>query len=146
MRVPIALLLCVLAGASRLASEEQAFALIVSRSNPLSAVKRQEVAKLFLKKSTRWSDGREALPVDQSLRSPVRTAFTKDVLAVEGMGQTSAVESYWLQQVYSGRGNPPAVKPTDAEVVAFVASNQGAVGYVSAQADVASVKVLRVEQ
>src|SRR5262249_61650874 len=86
-----------------------------SRPNRRSAVKRQEVAKLFLKKSTRWSDGREALPVDQSLRSPVRTAFTKDVLAVEGMGQTSAVESYWLQQVYSGRGNPPAVKPTDAE-------------------------------
>ena len=146
MRVSRALVLCALLGAPSATTQEPEFTLVASPSNPLSSVKRQELAKLFLRKSTRWSDGRAALPVDQSLRSPVRTAFTKAVLAVEGMSQTSAVESYWLQQVYSGRGTPPPVKNTDADVIAFVAANDGALGYVSAKADVGSVKVLTIDQ
>jgi ABC-type phosphate transport system substrate-binding protein len=146
MRVASSVLLCALLGASSAAAQEQEFALVASTSNPLKSVKRQDLAKLFLKKTTRWSDGRDAVPVDQSARSVVRTAFTKAVLSAEGMSKTSAVESYWLQQVYSGRGNPPPVKASDGEVIAFVAANPGALGYVSAKADVSSVKILTIEQ
>ena len=65
------------------------------------------------------------VPVDQSAGSPVRSAFTRAVLSVEGMGQISAVQNFWLQQVYSGRSTPPPVKATDAEILAFVAANPG---------------------
>ena len=146
MRVSVALLLCTLVPVSIVGSEEPGFSLIVSRSNPVSSMRRPDLARIFLKKSRRWSDGRDVMPIDQSLRSPVRTAFTRSVLAAEGMSQTSAVESYWLQQVYSGGGNPPAIKPSDAEVIAFVAANQDAIGYVSRTVDVSSVKVLTIEQ
>ena len=145
MRAYAASLACVLLAAPQVASQERDFSIVVARGSALTSVKRQEVAKVFLRKITRWSDGSEAIPVDQSLRSPVRAAFTKAVLTLEGIDQTSAVENYWLQQVYSGRGSPPVIKPSDAEVIAFVASKPGAVGYVSAQADVGSVKVLKVE-
>jgi len=146
MRVVIAVVLCALAGTASVGSDEAGFTLVVSKTNPLSSVRRQELAKLFLKKSRRFGDGREAVPVDQSLRSPVRTAFTRAVLAVEGMSQTSAVESYWLQQVYSGRGTPPLIKASDKDVVAFVVANQDAIGYVGPGADLAAVKVLSIEQ
>jgi ABC-type phosphate transport system substrate-binding protein len=135
----------VLLAAPYVASQEKDFSVVVARSSPLTSVKRQELAKVFLRKITRWSDGTEAIPVDQSLRVPVRAAFTKAVLSLEGISQISAVESYWLQQVYSGRGSAPVVKPSDAEVIAFVASKPGGVGYVSAQADVSSVKVLKID-
>jgi hypothetical protein len=76
----------------------------------------------------------------------VRSAFTRAVLSVEGMGQISAVQNFWLQQVYSGRSSPPAIKATDAEVIAFVVANPGAIGYVAAAPAAGGVKVLTVTE
>ena len=120
------------------------YKVVVASANPLTAIDRGELAQIFLKNVTRWKDGREIAPVDQSGRSEVRTEFTRDVLEKAGMSRISAVESYWQQQIYSGRGVPPPIKASDAEVVAFVAANPGGIGYVSAAADTAGVKVLEV--
>jgi len=121
------------------------FRLVVSPESSLTSLRRAEVARIFLRKQSRWKDGRDALPVDQSARSPVRAAFSKDVLAVEGLEKISAVEGYWRQQIFSGRGTPPAIKASDAEVLQYVASTPGAVGYVSESASVAGVKTLTVK-
>jgi len=126
------------------AADEHPFIVIVAATNPVSSIKRQELARLFLRKTSRWSDGREVLPVDQSVGSPVRSAFTRTVLAVEGMAQISAVQNFWLQQVYSGRSAPPPVKPTDADVLAFVAANPGAIGYVGTPPAPGTLKVLTI--
>lgn len=120
------------------------YKVVVASANPVAALERGEVAKIFLKSLTRWKDGREIAPVDQSGRSAVRTEFTRDVLEKAGMSRISAVESYWQQQIYSGRGVPPPVKGSDAEVVAFVAANPGGIGYVGADADTSGVKVVEV--
>jgi len=127
-------------------SSPPAFQVVVSSNNPASSIKRQDLAQFFLKKKSRWNDGREVLPVDQTARSVVRGAFTKAVLGAEGMGHLSDVESFWLQQVYSGRGNPPPIKASDADVLAFVQANPGAIGYVSTATPPGSVKVLAVTE
>jgi ABC-type phosphate transport system substrate-binding protein len=146
MRIAMAALLlsAVLGTSPPPASNEASFVIIVAAANPATSIKRQELARFFLKKTGRWGDGRGVIPVDQSAGSPVRSAFTRDVLSVEGLGQISAVQNFWLQQVYSGRSTPPAVKATDAEVVAFVASNSGAIGYVGAAPAAGGLKVLAV--
>ena len=128
------------------AADESPYVVIVSANNPASSIKRQELARYFLKKTGRWSDGRGVQPVDQSAGSPVRAAFTHAVLAIEGMGQISAVQNFWLQQVYSGRNTPPPVKATDAEVLAYVAATPGAIGYVGAAPAAGGVKVLTVTE
>ena len=127
-------------------SSPPSFQVVVSNSNPASSIKRQDLAQLFLKKKSRWTDGKEVLPVDQTARSAVRGAFTKAVLKAEGMGHLSDVESFWLQQVYSGRGNPPPIKASDADVLAFVQANPGAIGYVSTATLPGSLKVLAVTE
>jgi hypothetical protein len=53
-----------------------------------------------------------------------------------------SVYSYWQEIVFSGRGEPPPERASDAEVVAFVRANVNAFGYVSPTAAVAGVKVL----
>jgi ABC-type phosphate transport system substrate-binding protein len=118
---------------------------IVDEASPVSGLKRAELARIFLKKQTRWKDGKEVSPVDQSARSSVRAAFSRDVLAAEGLDKISAVENYWRQQIYSGRGNPPAVKTSDEEVRRFVAATPGAIGYVSADAELTGVKAVKLE-
>jgi hypothetical protein len=43
-----------------------------------------------------------------------------------------AAVQYWQKQMFAANPlRPPAVKGSDAEVIAFVAKTEGAVGYVS---------------
>lgn len=133
------------AGIARPATSEGGFRVIVASASAVSELKRDEVARIFLKKQTRWKDGKEVSPVDQSARSAVRLAFSRDVLAVEGLEKISAVENYWRQQIYSGRGTPPAVKTSDEDVRKFVATTPGAIGYVSSDADLTGVKAVKVQ-
>jgi ABC-type phosphate transport system substrate-binding protein len=121
------------------------FRVIVASTSGVSEIKRDELARIFLKKQTRWKDGKEVSPVDQSARSSVRAAFSREVLAAEGLDKISAVENYWRQQIYSGRGNPPAVKTSDDEVRRFVAATPGAIGYVSEDAELAGVKAVKLQ-
>jgi len=122
------------------------YTLVVSASNPVKSIKRRELARIFLKKVTRWDDGLTVAPVDQSARTTVRSAFTRDVMRTEGLGQLSGVVSYWQQQVYSGTGAPPPIKDGDTEVLAFVAANRGAIGYVSAGTNLEGVRILKLEE
>jgi ABC-type phosphate transport system substrate-binding protein len=127
------------------APKEQAYVVIVSSKNTATTLSRRELARLFLKKSRRFQDGSEAVPVDQSAQSGARAAFTRDVLKVEGLDKLSSVTTYWQQELYSGRSSPPAVKASDADVVAFVSGNSGGLGYVSPATDLSGVKTLKVE-
>lgn len=127
------------------APPDDGFRVIVSASSPVSSVKRDDLARIFLKKMTRLRDGHELAPVDQSARSAVRAAFSEKVLVKEGLDKISAVENYWRQQIYSGRGTPPSVKTSDDEVRKFVAANPGAIGYVGEKADLTGVKAVTVQ-
>ncbi len=102
------------------------FQVIVHPSSTAAEMERAEVARFFLRQSLKWSDGQAVLPVDQSARSVVRDAFSKGVLKQP----LPAVETYWQRQIASGRAVPPPVKTSDAEVLAYVASTPGAIGYV----------------
>lgn len=118
------------------------YVVIVSASNPATSLKKGDVASMFLKRTSRWPSGKDVQPVDQSVRAPVRAAFTQDVLKSAGLTKLSSVEAYWLQQVFSGRGSPPPVKASDSDVVAYVAANPGAIAYVSRGADIGGVKTV----
>ena len=131
--------------AARPATTDREFRVIVASGSAISELKRDEVARIFLKKQTRWKDGKEVSPVDQSARSAVRAAFSRDVLAAEGLDKISAVENYWRQQIYSGRGNPPAVKTSDEDVRLFVMQTPGAIGYVSNEAELTGVKTVKLQ-
>jgi len=118
-----------------------AYKVVVNSANAAPPMSRDEVAKLFLKKVTSWATGQTVQPVDQAKDSAVRKAFSQAVLGKD----VSAVESYWQQAIFSGRGVPPSEKSSDAEVLAFVRANPNAIGYVSGGADLgASVKELPV--
>ena len=98
------------------------------------------VAAIFLKQAPRWSDGTPVVPVDQSVKSPVRSVFSNRVLGQALMD----VQIYWQRKMSAGL-LPPPVKTSDEDVITFVASNPGAIGYVSAATAVPdSVKTLEV--
>jgi ABC-type phosphate transport system substrate-binding protein len=125
--------------AARLSAQE--FKVVVNSGNPTSELTTDVASKLFLKQSAKFPNGTAAQPVDQGKGAAARVAFTKIVLG----RAVSAVESYWQQQIFSGKDVPPATKGSDDEVLAFVKANPGGIGYVSAGAATAGVKVVSVK-
>jgi ABC-type phosphate transport system substrate-binding protein len=132
-----------LALAPALPAQEAPFRVIVHARNPVAALARDEVSRMFLKKVVAWENGETVVPVDQAEEAEVRKSFSKRVLGKD----VSAVKGYWQQAIFTGRGFPPVEKASDAEVIAFVAGNTSAIGYVSATGALpATVRVLKVER
>ncbi len=115
----------------------QSFKIVVHGSNPTASLARADVSDLFLKKTMKWSSGAEVQPVDLKAPSQVREEFTK---VVHGKS-LAAVQSYWQQQIFSGRGVPPQEVAGDRAVLEWVQNNAGGIGYVSSAASVADFNV-----
>ena len=90
-------------------------------------IPRATVSSIFLRQAPRWTDGVPISPVDQSVKSPVRSVFSSRILNQPLMD----VQIYWQRKIASGV-TPPPVKTSDEDVIAFVAATPGAIGYVSA--------------
>lgn len=139
-RLLVPLLVAALGLAARPAAAQE-FKVIVNASNPASSLPADVVAKLFLKQSTSFPGGAAATPVEPAKSSPARAAFAKAVLG----RSVQKLDTYWQQQIFSGKDIPPVSKSTDDEVVAFVKANPGAIGLVSGSAATAGVKVIAVK-
>jgi ABC-type phosphate transport system substrate-binding protein len=101
------------------------FTLVVNASRP-AALSRKQIADFFLKRVSNWPDGTLVAPIDLSVASPTRAAFSKTV-----MGQpTEGIVLYWQQTMHTRRLFPPLVKPEDG-VLSIVQSTPGGIGYVS---------------
>jgi ABC-type phosphate transport system substrate-binding protein len=115
---------------------------VVHPGNALDSISKAKIADLFLKRVTRWENGRAVTPVDQSEKSAARAAFTKDLLGKEVIW----VKSYWQKMIFSGRATPPAELSSDSQVLDFIRANADAIGYVGdGTAIPAGVKALTVQ-
>lgn len=77
--------------------------------------------------------GTKLVPVDNS---SLQKDFLEKVVKVD----SAKYSSIWAKKGFREGLNPPPVKSSDAEVIAFVKANPGAVGYVSKASD--DVKVV----
>ena len=114
----------------------QDFKVIVNSANGVTELSAAVTLKIFLKEVTKVPNGTASTPIDQNKASAVRAAFSKTVIG----RPVTAVETFWQQQLFSGKELPPAVKASDDDVVAFVKATPGGIGYVSAGANVVGSK------
>src|SRR5262249_2331219 len=96
--------LAMLTSSARLSAAEVAhFRVITNASNPTASLTKDELAKMFLKKTTTWGNGHRVLLVDLPENSSVRKRFCELVLDKP----IEAVKAYWEQTGVSGRGVSP---------------------------------------
>jgi len=133
--VALAVALC----AGRAAAQD--FKVIVHPGVAASDIASADLAKIFLKQSSQFPGGGAVVPVDQGKASAARAAFTQKVLGKS----VGAIDTYWQQQIFSGKDVPPVAKSNDDEVVAFVKATPNAIGYVASGAAAGGVKVLAVK-
>ena len=144
-QLTLILILCFLFSSMLLFAQNKiSFKIIVHKSNSNSTLTKDEISNLFLKKTTRWKGlNLPVEPVDLVEASDVRSAFSDEIHGKN----VGAVKAYWQKMIFSGRSVPAPEKKTETEVLKFVQENAGAIGYVSASANLADydVKVIQVK-
>jgi ABC-type phosphate transport system substrate-binding protein len=141
MRAPMILLAFVLAGCIDARADGDGVRVIVNPKNPATKVSKQFISDAFLKKRTRWGNDSALQPVDLGQKHSVRARFSRSLLDRD----VAAVRRYWAQLVFSGRGVPPPEVSDEDAVIAYVAKNPGAIGYVSASSTLTGVKAVAIE-
>jgi ABC-type phosphate transport system substrate-binding protein len=129
-------------GMAPAAARSQGVVVVVNAANPVSTLRRDQISGIFLGKTQRWpSTPQDVLPVDQIDRQPARATFAHDVLGKS----LDAIKFYWQEQIFSGRANPPPARASDADVLTYVRSNPGAIGYVAGGVELGSgVKAITI--
>lgn len=101
---------------------------VVNKSNPVRHLSKSVIRQIFLGQVRRIPGTKLiAFPIDLDQHSTVRAHFNKRVI---GMSASSLMQ-YWSKRIFSGKGGPPTVVSSDAEVIRLVSSNVNAIGYVS---------------
>ena len=111
---------------------------VVSSKSAVTTLSKSQVVDIFLGKTTRFPDGSQALPLDQSEGTIVRDEFY-----IKLVGKSAAqMKAYWSKIIFTGRGQPPKDVPNDAEVKKRLVENPTAIGYMDANMVDASLRVV----
>jgi ABC-type phosphate transport system substrate-binding protein len=119
------------------------FVVVVNPGNPIRRLSTVTLSKIYLGKLQGWDINGKIEPVvalDAKSDSPLRATFTERVLH----RTMTEAESYWRQEIYSGRSFPPQ-ENSEEDALAMVRSMVGGIAYVSASADLKGVKVVSIE-
>ena len=132
----IAVLLLLLGGPLSAAGQE--VVAVVSARSPVTALNADQVADIFLGKSTRFPNGSQAVPIDQNEESELRDRF----YALYAGKSPAQVKAHWAKIIFTGRGQPPRQVPNSAEAKRAIANNPHAIGYIDARLVDPSLRVL----
>jgi hypothetical protein len=113
--------------------------LIAHPGVPISQISASDLKGVFLVTKTSLPDGSRVEPV------LLRLGRTLDDFAKAYVGKTAnGLENYYRSLVFSGKGTMPRILRSDAEVLDYVRRTRGAIGYVSAEANIEGVKLLEI--
>lgn len=134
-RIPKLLLVASLSSFTYTAAAE--VVVIVHPSNAAS-VSAKNVQRIFLGKAKKFPGGSSVTPLNQEPSSPIRADFDTEIV---GRSSTQ-VSAYWSKLVFTGKGTPPKELANDAAVIAAVAADPSAIGYVDSSSVTGDVKAL----
>ncbi|WP_426171722.1 phosphate ABC transporter substrate-binding protein [Pseudoduganella sp. R-34] len=130
------LLLVTLAGATAAAE----LVVVVSARSPITTLRAEQVADIFLSEATRFPDGGEVVALDLPIGSPLRDDFYLKV----ANRSPALMKAYWTKKIFTGRGQPPRELPNSQAVRKLVADNPTLIGYIDRSALDASVRPVLV--
>lgn len=100
---------------------------------------RSELRNIYLGKKGLWGNGNRIFFVVQE-SGETHKAFLK-----KNVGKThQSYNRFWRKKTFGGAARPPTTRSSDAAVVEFVLSQEGALGYIDSGSAHEGVKELRV--
>lgn len=114
---------------------------VVASNNPVSSLRQEQVADIFLGKSSRFPNGASAVPIDQREGSALRDEFYSKYA-----GKSPAqLKAFWSKIIFTGRGRPPRAVANSAEVKKLLAINPQAIAYIDRHDVDHSVKIIALD-
>lgn len=114
--------------------------MIGNRSVPVSELSASDIQNIYLGKKKVWGNGMKIeLAVLGS--GPVTDKFLKDYVKKN----SNTFDTHWKKQLFTGVGKPPVKFEKEKDLVEYVSSNKGAMGYVSSQSVSENVKIILVK-
>ena len=142
LRPRLALALLLLAGvamANDIKSSE--VVVVVAARSPLESLSQAALTDVFLGRTSRFPDGRPAVPVDLREGSAARAEFYETYLG----RSVAQIKAHWSKIVFTGRGSPPREVADGLEMRRLVAQDPRAIGYLEPSLIDDSVKKVRIE-
>jgi ABC-type phosphate transport system substrate-binding protein len=111
---------------------------VVSAKSSVVSLSPNQVADIFLGKTSRFPDGTPATPIDLAEDAPERDRFYEHYA-----GKSAAqVKAHWSKIIFTGRGQPPRQVSTSRDVKKLLSENPNAIGYIDQSLVDSSVRVL----
>ena len=105
-----------------------------------SELDRETLQAIFLGKKSQWDSGASIVPV--SLKGG---ATHQEFLKAVVRRTPAQYRSFWKRAIFTGTGSPPKSFATEEEVVEFVRTSSGAIGYIDSSTSHEGVKALSIE-
>lgn len=113
--------------------------IIVHKDFPVDSISKNDLKKIYSNKMKKWNHGGGIIRTILK-KGKAHSDFCKKV------GKSSSkLKRFWKKQVFTGKGSALKKFGSDADMVAFVAGNKKAIGYVDSKTEVSSVKVLTLK-
>jgi ABC-type phosphate transport system substrate-binding protein len=113
---------------------------VVSARNPVAPMTKNQIADIFLGKTSRFPTGGQAVPIDQAEGAAEREQFYLNFT-----GKSPAqLKAHWAKIIFTGRGQPPLEVANGAELKRHLAENPNALGYIERSLVDDSLKVVLV--
>ena len=121
-------------------SQEPQLNIIVHSSVSASQVSTSQLRRIFSMRQIWWQDQQAIRVYVLANQNPTHIKFCNTVLAMFPY----QLERVWNKLTYSGQGEKPIAVETEAQMLAAVQSDPGAIGYLQYISPDARVKSLRI--
>lgn len=111
---------------------------VVNARNGVAVMTRNEVVNIFFGRYRQFFNGVEAQPVDLVDSNPERARFYAGLVGKD----ISEVNAYWSRLIFSGRVQAPPRMSNAEEVLKWVSSHPGGIGFVELSKADARVRVV----
>ncbi len=115
--------------------------IVVNKNNPITHISPFQLKKIYNGNYKLWDNGTRIIPVDYPETDPLTINFSEIIVRVDIETRHMAQ----MQKLFAGVGAPPRTEKNCAAVISFVASEPGAIGYVTKESVNSSVKVILVD-
>lgn len=111
---------------------------VVNARSGVAAMSRNEVVNIFFGRNRHFFNGIEVQPVDMPDSHPDRARFYGALVGKD----LADINAYWSRQLFSGRVQPLIKLASTEEVVNWISTHPGAIGFVDISMVDARVRVV----
>lgn len=111
---------------------------VVNARSGVAAMTRSDVINVFFGRNRQFFNGLEAMPVDLEDTHPVRAEFYRLLVGKD----LAEINTYWSRQVFTGGAQVLPKLASTEEVIRWVASRLGGIGFVELSRVDARVRVV----